>query len=216
MAKKGRAILLVYADLIDQKYEDEFNAWYDTEHLPELLALPGFLDAARYEALAGGPKYLALYELETPDAIQSPEFTARTRTPWSKRASPSVFGKNFTRIVGQQICPDEIEKPNREMSPAILIGRMSVPASEEDAWNDWYSGELIPEFRKVPGVVMCRRYRGVLGDTPYTTIHEYESEAVRESPGWKQMRDHGSERDRKMMSIIQHGPGSPGLYKRRG
>ena len=27
--------------------EEEFNAWYDTEHLADLLSLPGFLDAAR-------------------------------------------------------------------------------------------------------------------------------------------------------------------------
>ena len=50
MTKKGDALLLVYADLIDSKHEEEFNAWYNTEHLPELLALPGFLDAARYVA----------------------------------------------------------------------------------------------------------------------------------------------------------------------
>jgi hypothetical protein len=56
MARKGQAIFLVYTDLSDPKYEEEFNAWYNTEHLPELLALPGFLDAARYVATRGGPK----------------------------------------------------------------------------------------------------------------------------------------------------------------
>jgi hypothetical protein len=49
MAKKGRGIFLVYTD-IDPMHEDEFNAWYNTEHLPELLSLPGVLDAARYVA----------------------------------------------------------------------------------------------------------------------------------------------------------------------
>ena len=60
MAKKGEGLFLVYADLIDSKHEEEFNAWYNTEHLPELLTLPGFLDAARYVATRGGPKYLAV------------------------------------------------------------------------------------------------------------------------------------------------------------
>jgi len=32
MAKKGRAIFLVYTDLADEKYDEEFNAWYDTQH----------------------------------------------------------------------------------------------------------------------------------------------------------------------------------------
>ena len=55
MAKKGEGLFLVYTDLIDPKYEEEFNAWYNTEHLPELLTLPGFLDAARYVATRGAP-----------------------------------------------------------------------------------------------------------------------------------------------------------------
>ena len=47
MAKKGNGIFLVYTD-IDPKFDEEFNAWYNTEHLGELLSLPGFLDAARW------------------------------------------------------------------------------------------------------------------------------------------------------------------------
>ena len=36
MARKGQGILLVYTDLIEPKYEEEFNAWYNTEHLAAL------------------------------------------------------------------------------------------------------------------------------------------------------------------------------------
>ena len=60
--QKGRGIFLVYVD-IDAKDAKEFNEWYNTEHLPELLAVSAFA-AARYEAVKGGPKYLAFYELE--------------------------------------------------------------------------------------------------------------------------------------------------------
>jgi hypothetical protein len=57
MAQKGRGIFLVYVD-IDAQHDKEFNEWYNTEHLPELLAVPGILAAARYQAVKGGPKYL--------------------------------------------------------------------------------------------------------------------------------------------------------------
>ena len=70
MAKKGRTSSVI----IDLVHDEEFNAWYDTEHLADLLRLPGFLDAARYVAVKGGPKYLAAYELESADALKSPEF----------------------------------------------------------------------------------------------------------------------------------------------
>ncbi len=67
MAKKGNGIFLVFTD-VDPKHEEEFNAWYDTEHLGDLLKLPGFLDAGRYVAAKGGPKYLVVYELASADA----------------------------------------------------------------------------------------------------------------------------------------------------
>ena len=111
MAHKGQGVLLVYTDLMDPKYEEEFNAWYNTEHLPELLALPGVLDAARYVATKGGPKYLAAYELASVDALQTPEYKNRPRTPWGKRVGPTAIGKNRARIVGQQIFPSSCGAP---------------------------------------------------------------------------------------------------------
>ena len=44
----------MYVD-IDAQHDKEFNEWYNTEHLPELLAVPGILAAARYQAVKGGP-----------------------------------------------------------------------------------------------------------------------------------------------------------------
>jgi hypothetical protein len=55
MAQKGRGIFLVYVD-IDTQHVQEFNKWYNEEHLPELLSVPGILSAARYEAVKGGVK----------------------------------------------------------------------------------------------------------------------------------------------------------------
>ena len=42
MAQKGRGIFMVYVD-IDAQHVQEFNEWYNTEHLPELLSVPGIL-----------------------------------------------------------------------------------------------------------------------------------------------------------------------------
>jgi len=50
MATKGTGLLMVWAD-VPANREDEFNRWYNEEHVPERLAVPGFLSAARYEAV---------------------------------------------------------------------------------------------------------------------------------------------------------------------
>ena len=141
MAQKGRGIFMVYVD-IDARHAQEFNKWYNEEHLPELLSVPGILSAARYEAVKGGPQCLACYELESVAVMQTPAFTSRPRTPWGQKVSPSVIGKNLTRIVGEQIYPDGVEMPERGMAPVLQIGRMSVPAEIDTEWNAWYSGEM--------------------------------------------------------------------------
>ena len=213
MAKKGRGVLLVYAD-VDEKYEEEFNAWYNTEHLPQLLSMPGFLDAARYVAVKGGPKYLAAYELESVEALQRPEFVNRRRPPWDARMSPTVVGKNFARIVGEQIFPPEVEQPDRGMAPALQIGRMSVPESADAEWNAWYNGEYIPGYRKVPGVIYARRFRVVEGEARYTTVYEFEHDKVSESAEWQYQSENSSPNSERMRNVMTMTSGSPGVYRR--
>lgn len=215
MAKKGRGIFLVYTD-IEPQYEEEFNAWYNTEHLPELLSLQGFLDAARYVAYKGVPKYLAVYELESAEALKSAEFQKwrANPSPWSRRISPTVIGKNLSRTLGQQIFPGTAEMADRGMAPALQIGRMSVPQSADQEWNDWYNGEYIPGYRTVPGVVYARRYRVVEGDTGYTTVYEFENEKVSETAEWNKQREGSSPRSGRMRDVMTHIQGSPGVYRR--
>jgi len=213
MATRGKGIFLVYTD-IDPQHETEFNDWYNSEHIPELLAVPGILAAARYEATKGGPKYLAVYELETADVVKTPAFTDRKRTPWGERMSPSVIGSNFTRVVGEQIFPDGIEMPDREMAPALQIGRMSVPDNVDAEWNTWYNGEYIPGYLKVPGVIYSRRYRVIEGSTGYATVYEFENEKVSETDAWNNQRQNSSPNSERMRQVMTHGDGSPGVYKR--
>src|SRR5260370_8289003 len=73
MANKGTGLLMVWADVPADK-EEEFNRWYNEEHLPERMAIPGFLGGARYEAVKGGPKHLACYELENAAVMESPAY----------------------------------------------------------------------------------------------------------------------------------------------
>ena len=128
--KKGAALLFVLVD-VDVEHDAEFNRWYDEEHLPERLSAPGFLDAARYVATQGGPRYLAVYELESAEAMQTAEYRRQSENPteWSKRMSPTVIGRSFVRNVYTQIYPNQSDAATlgRGMAPALQIGRMEVP-----------------------------------------------------------------------------------------
>ena len=63
--------LLVFSTPAEGR-EDEYNQWYDTVHLGEVLQIPGFTAAQRYrvELAPGSPafqRYLAVYEVEADD-----------------------------------------------------------------------------------------------------------------------------------------------------
>ncbi len=50
--------------------ETDFNRWYDTVHLPDVLLTPGFLGAERYEVKDPAPgkaRFIAVYTIETDD-----------------------------------------------------------------------------------------------------------------------------------------------------
>ena len=57
--------------------EDEYNRWYSEQHLNDVLKVPGFLSAQRFELALDDPlstwRYMALYEFESEDPMQSLE-----------------------------------------------------------------------------------------------------------------------------------------------
>jgi hypothetical protein len=50
--------------------EQEYNEWYERQHIPDVLSVPGFLSAERLVTEVDGERqYLAIYEMD----IESPE-----------------------------------------------------------------------------------------------------------------------------------------------
>lgn len=85
MPLAGKGMLLTSMN-VDAADEAEFNRWYDREHLEERVAIPGFLEARRYVAHAGNPKYLSLYSTETFEVLDGPAYRTAlaNQTAWSK------------------------------------------------------------------------------------------------------------------------------------
>jgi hypothetical protein len=100
MPLAGKGMLLTSMD-IGVSDEAEFNRWYDREHLEERVAIDGFLEARRYVAHDGKPKYLSLYSTATFEVLDSPAYRTAlaNQTAWSK-ANISRF-KNMIRAVAR-------------------------------------------------------------------------------------------------------------------
>lgn len=80
MSARRGGLMVVMMDPEDG-YEQTLNRWYDEEHLFERLQVPGILEARRYVAVEGSPKYLAMYELESADVVRSEPYLEQKRNP---------------------------------------------------------------------------------------------------------------------------------------
>ena len=100
MPLAGKGMLLTSMD-IDPSDEAEFNRWYDREHLEERVAIEGFLEARRYIAHQGAPKYLSLYSTGTFEVLDSAAYRTAlaNQTEWS-RTTIARF-KNMIRAVAR-------------------------------------------------------------------------------------------------------------------
>jgi hypothetical protein len=100
MPLAGKGMLLTSMD-IDPSDEADFNRWYDREHLLERVAIEGFLEARRYVAHQGSPKYLCLYSTATFEVLDSPTYrrALMNQTDWSKKNLARF--KNMIRAVAR-------------------------------------------------------------------------------------------------------------------
>ena len=71
----AKGILIAAMDFSDVA-EDEFHDWYDTEHIPERLRVPGFLNAERWIGTQKQKVSAALYDLDNVGVLHSPPYLA--------------------------------------------------------------------------------------------------------------------------------------------
>ena len=152
--RKGTGLLMVWCEVPDD-IEDEFNRWYNEEHIEERLSVPGVLSAARYEAVVSGPKHLAVYELENSAVMESEAYLKVRAKPseWSKRMSPEYTATTYVRNVYEMIHPSQLsdEIADSPMAPALQIGRMDIPARRRGRMEPLVQRGLRSELRDCSG-----------------------------------------------------------------
>ena len=97
MADDPRTLLVVQTDIAPE-LEADYLRWYDEEHIPQRLAVPGFRGAARFEAgppaptgagleVAAPPRHLAIYEVDGLQVFESEPYRRLIANPseWTRR-----------------------------------------------------------------------------------------------------------------------------------
>ena len=78
----------------------QFEHWYNHEHLQERVAVPGFRNGRRYQLLAGGDReFCACYEVDTPGVLNSEAYVARLNDPTPATRQAMTSFRNMVRTV---------------------------------------------------------------------------------------------------------------------
>ena len=135
----GKARAMTHVALEPDKGQDmaenEFNEWYEQEHVPLLSKCPGWLRSTRWQlvdesdARTGDKhtdetaKFLACHEWEDADAVYgSAEFRHAVTTPWRTRVMSRMNPKNEERRLFElwrQFMPDGTSVGNTVRQPSI-------------------------------------------------------------------------------------------------
>lgn len=101
-------LYIVHTD-IPENIVTEYNEWYDREHLPRLVTVPGVVRARRYTAVAGHPRYLTAYELTDRDAFESPQGLQARKTPWTARMRSLFYNtrRRMCRLVQPELTHEQ-------------------------------------------------------------------------------------------------------------
>ena len=164
---------------------DEFNDWYDTEHIPERQLVPGFLTLQRWIGAENPKQSVATYDLDALAVLQSPQYRSiggENLSPWSKRVTGKV--ERLLRYEGEQILPGDVTAP--EKAGGLLLVGMTPGPDVETAFNAWYDTEHVPALARVPGVLCARRFRTNSGNPKYVALYHLVSPDVVESAAWKE------------------------------
>jgi hypothetical protein len=179
--------LLFMAFDFSTAHEDEFHDWYDYEHIPERLRVPGFLNAERWISEDNPTIHVATYDLDSAGVLDSPAYRAvggENGTVWTKRVTG--MSKRIMRFVGEQLVPGDRVAP--EGAAALLVASMNVDPAAEAEFNEWYNTEHLPQLGAVPGVLCARRYRrdDTESERRYLALYHLNDAGVTRSPAWEQ------------------------------
>ncbi len=204
----GEAFVAIWHDIVPEG-KAEFYAWHTREHMPERLAVTGFLRGRRYLADRGAQEFFNLYEVETAAVLTSAEYLARLNnpSPWSKRALPHF------RNVSRSLCRVGASLGRSQGGVMLTMTLEAIPGMEGGLVR-FLSDEVLPKLFDRPGVVGV--HFGVAdrsGSEIATTERKARGDLTR-VPGWVVLLETVSvsaaaEASRVLAALEAHGAQGP-------
>jgi hypothetical protein len=187
--------LLVVRSRVPGSMLPEYHAWYDNEHVPARIRLPGWLTARRYVAAAdpGDPgnegdakSFLACYDLENLGVLrQQPYIAMREQRSAAEQRILGLIPPMDRRVYRRTDPPDSSAHQLGTCGALLLCVWWQPAPGTEAAFHDWYRQEHIPMLSQVPGWLRSRRFELTDGDGPaFLAMHDLASADVFDHPDY--------------------------------
>ena len=190
MAQGNNKGLLFASFHFSTAHADEFHDWYDLEHIPERMRVPGFINAERWIGDENPKIAAATYDLDTVGVLHSAPYYAiggANGSVWTKRIT--AIAHRILRYEGEQLVPGDATAPAG--AGALLVASMNVDPTAEHEFNEWYNAEHLPQLAAVPGVLCARRYVSTAPDRErqYLALYHMTGPEVPRSDAWTKAAD---------------------------
>jgi hypothetical protein len=188
-----KAVLIVLTNPGSPDKEALYNDWYTNEHVPDVLAVPGYVAATRYEAFPSWipipQRYLTVYDLEVEDTAHvqriSDEHMRRIGAGEMRRSPEGAMDRDSMRAMYYvEKSPRQTSKLQQSNIPDGVFLAYAAPAAPErdTELNRWYDEQHLPDVLDLPGFTAAQRYAmtgiNMVGQpwitaNPYLTLYEH-------------------------------------------
>ena len=151
-ASLGHAAVLVWNDVAPEGVA-AFYAWHDNEHIPERLALPGFLRGRRFVRPNHSPRWLTMYEAVGLSALMSAAYLARLNAPTPATQRALTHFRNTSRAVCRIV-----HSVGASSGGHVLAMRLGVDAARADAMCRHLRDDAFPRTMDEAGALACHLY----------------------------------------------------------
>ena len=170
-------LLYVPAETGPNVTDEEFNDWYDDEHVPLRIAIPTIHATSRWIAADNErqdwmsrsgedkqirPRFLAMYDLESCEVLQQPPYNTLASTASEREKGifrrVQLLDRRTYDLLEEDVVPPATGYDEASPGPYRITMQIEVKPELEEDLNRWYREEHIPLLAKVPGWRRSRRY----------------------------------------------------------
>jgi hypothetical protein len=169
----------------------EFYAWHGEEHMPERVAIPGFVRGRRFEAVEAELGFFNLYETASPDVVGGADYKQRLDNPTPRTLSAV---RHF-RHVARSLCR-VVVRTGTAQGGLVATLRHAVAAGQEPHYRARMVDGIIPALAAMPGGASVLLLEADLAASGYVNAEQQERGAANQVPpfvlvceGWAEPAD---------------------------